>query len=71
VTWPARLGCAAFAIIVFAAAFYLMVVGATADCISDDLCLPDWERALLFFGSPILAMLLVSFVGYRLGRRDF
>jgi hypothetical protein len=48
-----------------------MVIGATADCISDNPCMPNWQRALLFFGSPIVAMLLVSFVGYRLGKRDF
>ena len=70
-TWPRRLGCTVFAVVTFAIAFYLMVMGATADCISDNPCLPDWERALLFFGSPIIAMLLVSFVGYRLGKRDF
>jgi hypothetical protein len=62
VTWRRRFGCAAFAIIAFATAFYLMVIGATADCISDNPCMPNWQRALLFFGSPIVAMLLVSFV---------
>jgi hypothetical protein len=65
------LGCGAFAILVFAVALYLMTLGATADCISDNPCLPDWQRGLLFFGSPFIAMLLVSFVGYRLGKRDF
>jgi hypothetical protein len=71
VTWPRRFGCAILAAIVFSVALYLMVIGGTSDCGSDDPCLPDWERVLLFFGSPIVAMLLVSWVGYRLGKRDF
>ena len=70
-TWPSRIGCTAFAIVVFSFALYLMMIGATADCMSDDPCLPDWQRASLFFGSPLVAMLVVSWVGYRLGKRDF
>jgi hypothetical protein len=71
VTWRARFGCTAFAIIVFGFALYLMMIGATADCVSENPCLPNWQRAVLFFGSPIVAMLIVSLVGYRLGKRDF
>jgi hypothetical protein len=71
VTWRGRLGCFSFAIFAFGVGFYSMIIGATADCVSDDPCLPNWQRALLFFGSPIAAMLLVSLVGYRLGKRDF
>jgi hypothetical protein len=59
------------AIIVLGLAIYLKMIGATADCVSENPCLPSWQRALLFFGSPIAAMLLVSLAGYRLGKRDF
>ena len=70
-TWQARLGCGTFAITILGLAVYLMMIGATADCVSENPCLPDWQRALLFFGSSIAAMLLVSLAGYRLGKRDF
>jgi hypothetical protein len=70
-TWRARLGCTVFAIIISGFALYLMIIGATADCVSENPCVPNWQRDLLFFGSPIVAMLLVSSVGYRLGKRDF
>ncbi|WP_370188775.1 hypothetical protein [Qipengyuania sp.] len=55
-TVPQKLSCAAYAVFGGLISFYLMVGAALADCTSENDCISEATRAIMFFGAPLLTL---------------
>ena len=51
-----KLGCTAYVVVSGLIVFSLMVNAALGDCASEGDCITETTRALMFYGSPILAL---------------
>ena len=51
-----KLGCATYAVVGGLIAFYMMVGAALGDCSSENDCINETTRAIMFYGTPLLTL---------------
>ncbi|WP_265530612.1 hypothetical protein [Sphingomicrobium marinum] len=61
-----RFGCVTYVIVALGTSGYFMMLSALGDCASDGPCFTETERALMFYGVPLIALISIWFVGKRL-----